>query len=324
MGVSGEGRQFELVRFSGTPEQISEAWRAERRKGVGGSDVAAIMGMSPYKSPYEVWAEKTGVVEPADLSGVERVMWGNVLEPVVGDHYRELHPEREVRRVNAMCRSIARPWAQASLDYEVRDPDLGWGVLEIKTVGYRSAPMWDDGVPIFYLTQVVHYLSVTGRPFADVAALIGGQEYREIRIMRDPADVEAVDAAVDAFWRDAVVGGVEPSPVAGDSPALLRAHPEGDAYLVMDQSECPEFDRWAAAKRAADIARERLDAAAAALKARIGDAEGIDLGTGRVTWLRGTAQSFDRKRFDAEHPGLYKSYCTPKPRDMGLRFKERK
>ena len=63
MGVSGEGRQFELVRFSGTPEQVSEAWRAERRKGVGGSDVAAIMGMSPYKSPYEVWAEKTGVVQ---------------------------------------------------------------------------------------------------------------------------------------------------------------------------------------------------------------------------------------------------------------------
>lgn len=88
MGVSGEGRQFELVRFSGTPEQVSEAWRAERRKGVGGSDVAAIMGMSPYKSPYEVWAEKTGVVEPptcrASSASCGETSWSRRRRPLPG------------------------------------------------------------------------------------------------------------------------------------------------------------------------------------------------------------------------------------------------
>ena len=120
------------------------------------------------------------------------------------------------------------------------------------------------------------------------------------------------------------MAGDPPQAGAGDGPAVFAAHPSGDAYLVMADAECPELARWLAAKKAADAARSELDAAASALKLAIGDAEGIDADSGRVTWQRGTAQSFDRRRFDAEHPGLYESYCTQKPRDMGLRFKERK
>ena len=192
--ISGEGKLFDLVRCDS-----DEAWREERRKGIGGSDVAAIMGLSAYRTPYQVWLDKVQGVHD-DISDKPAVVWGNILEHIIGEYYAQEHPDRTVRRVNGMMRSIARPWAQASLDYEVRDPELGWGILEIKTAGWRREDDWADGVPVYYQTQVAHYLSVSGRPFADVAVLIAGQDYREYRVMRDEEDIETVNRAVDEFW----------------------------------------------------------------------------------------------------------------------------
>ena len=316
--ISGEGACFELARFHGSPDEVSSQWLDERRKGVGGSDVAAIMGLSPWRTAYQVWVEKvTG--ESDDISGKPAVHWGNMLEALVGDEYRSNHPDRIVRRVNGIARSIARPWAQASLDYEVRDPDLGWGVLEIKTAGYRSANHWEDGVPVFYQTQVAHYLSVTGRPFADVAVLIGGQDYREYRIMRDEDDVAAVDAAVDAFWHGNVEAMAEPEATASDSAAVFSAHPDAGGLVRMDavpaslgryRMACAEYDRAKAAK----------DECAALLKAEIGDDGGWDTPDGKVVWQRVARSRFDSKRFKADHPELNEEYTVTRKVDGGLRF----
>lgn len=321
MAISGEGRVFELLRC---PD--NESWLEARTLGVGGSDVAAIMGLSPYRSAYEVWAEKTGLAQAPDLSGRESVQWGNILEPVVGDHYRGLHPEREVRRVNALCRSLSRPWAQASLDYEVRDPEMGWGVLEIKTVGLRRASDWEAGVPIYYQTQIAHYMGVTGRPFADVAVLVGGQEYREYRVVRDEGDVEAVREAVDSFWHANVEGGVAPDPSgsAGDSRALLAAHPDPGEVEQALSCDVPELSEWLEAREAEERAKERLSAATARLKGRIGDARGIETERGCVKWLRGEAAKLDTARLKAEQPDLYKRYTKQSARDGGLRWSPRK
>ena len=322
MAVKGEGTLFTLVR---TPDGDREAWLDQRRKGVGGSDVAAIMGLSPYRGAYEVWAEKSGLIEAPDISDKPAVIWGNILEPVVGEHYAENHPDREVRRLNAVCQSIERPWAQASLDYEVKDPELGWGVLEIKTAGQRSEGKWDDGVPLFYQTQVAHYLSVTGRAFADVAVLIGGQDYREYRIMRDEDDIRAVESAVDEFWRRVQTGDEPPvdgSP--GEAEALFKRHQTSDGE-VWDCGDMPrEVADYIYYKETADAAKERLEKAGNALKRLIGDRKGIKCPDYIVTWPRGTRKTFDKKRFMADHQDLYEQYVTACPSNSGIRIKERK
>lgn len=303
-----------------------DGWLEQRRRGVGGSDVAAIMGLSRYKGPYALWAEKSGLVEPDDLSGNQAVEWGNILEPVVAQHYKEAHPERLVRDERSTLVAKLRPWAQANIDRWVRDPDLGWGVLEIKTVGLRRAVDWDEGVPLYYLTQVTHYMSVTGSPFADVAVLVGGQDYREYRVMRDEEDVRAVDAAVDAFWEHVRRGEPpEDDAMLGGAGALMGQFPRpSDDEVVAGADEERAVSAWLAAKAQADAAKERADALAAKVKQAIGEASGIRCSKGRVRWSRGQGRRLDTKRLKADMPQVYAAYEVSQARDMGLRFTPRK
>lgn len=315
-------KPYEEIRV---PDGDRDAWLEVRRHGIGGSDVAAMMGLSPYRTPYETWAEKSGLIESPDISDKPSVMWGNILESVIGDHYKSLHPDRTVKRLNAVCRSKERPWAQASLDYEVKDPDLGWGILEIKTAGARSADQWDEGVPLYYLTQVTHYMSVTGRPFADVAVLIGGNDYREYRVMRDEDDIRAVDEAVDAFWKR-VENGDAPD-VGGsvtESQALFRQFGTGTDHIEDYGADPDELTLYLIAKQQRDAAEELLKLRSNKLKQLIGEEKGFECDSGRVTWSRGVRTSFDSKRLKEELPDIYERYATQRPADYGIRFSKRK
>lgn len=318
MPIQGENRLFTLVRCDS-----DEAWREERRKGIGGSDVAAIMGLSAYSTPYQVYLDKVEGISD-DISGRPAVMWGNILEPVVGKHYMDLHTNRHVRRVNAMARSIARPWAQASLDYEVRDPELGWGILECKTAGWRREDDWKEGVPVYYQTQVAHYMSVTGRKFADIAVLIAGNDYREYRIVRDDDDVSSVEAAVDSFWNDFVVRGVPPEVCEVDSRELFLAHKDSDDNLIEADATPYEVKRWLVAKSEFDSAKKEYERWSNKAKALIGDARGIRMPDGALTWIRSSKSRIDTKRLKEECPEVIERYTTSSVADMGLRWKETK
>ena len=165
-------KPYREIRFSGTPEEINAQWVEARKNGIGGSDVASIMGLNKYSSPLSVWLIKTGREPSPDLSDNQAVEWGNRLEDVVADKFAEEHTELKVYRRNATMVSLERPWAFANLDRWVTDGHGNVGILEVKTVGMRRAADWDNGVPLYYLTQVTHYMSVTGYQYAWVAVLI--------------------------------------------------------------------------------------------------------------------------------------------------------
>lgn len=319
--IKGEGKYFELIRCKNNAE-----WLEQRRLGIGGSDVSAIMGMSKYKSAYALWAEKVGLAKMADISDKPAVYWGTVLEPVVGAEYEKHHPEREVRRVNAVCKSIKRPWAQASLDYEVKDEKLGWGVLEIKTAGLMRAKDWENGIPLYYQTQIAHYLSVLNRPFADVAVLIGGQDYREFRYMRDKEDEKALVKAVDTFWHDYVEASMQPpiSSTPEDALTVLEVHAEHDDDIPEWTGSDSDFRLFLSAKAEKERAEEAYKQAANNVKAHIGDHKGLNTPFGKFTWVRSESQRFDAKAFDKAYPDLRTQYMTTYKRDGGIRYTEPK
>jgi len=320
MAIAGENDLFTLIRC-----KDNEEWLEQRTKGIGGSDVAAIMGLSPWRTPAQVWLEKTGRAEPEDIGDRPYVAFGNIMEPIVGGWYSQRHEDRIVRRVNAICQSIDRPWAQASLDYEVRDGER-WGVLEIKTA--RSAKDWQDGVPLYYQTQIIHYMTVTGRKFADVAVFFRDTcEFAEYRVEYDQEDALALVGDVDEFWHNYVVADVMPklSGTAGEIGSLTDyygAATEGIASMVGNTEALQAIEAYQDAAAREKVAKADKTAASATLVNLIGNGKGIETDVARVTWSRYRADRFDVKTFRAEHPDLYQSYCTSYMKNGGLRIKE--
>jgi hypothetical protein len=86
-----------------------------------------------------------------------------------------------------------------------RCPEEGWGILEIKTASYHSAPQWEEGIPVAYQCQVLHQLAVTGHDWADVAVLIGGQDFRIYRVNRDEDKIADLIARETVFWQHVVL-----------------------------------------------------------------------------------------------------------------------
>jgi putative phage-type endonuclease len=229
----------------GTPE-----WLAARRTGIGGSDAPVVVGESPYRSAYELWAEKLGLVEPPPESPV--MTWGRRLEPVVAAAYTEA-TGRRLRRVTRLLRHRERPWQLASIDREVIGERR---LVEIKTT--RSS-RWDgaDPVPGDVLAQVEHYLSVTGYDVADVAVLIGGSDLRVIEIERDDAYIrDLIELERDFMQR---IESRTPPPLDGSEATrrtLSRLHARDDGTQI---SATPETDQLLADLREA---RERAAATA--------------------------------------------------------------
>lgn len=320
-------KPYTEIRFFGTPEEVNAQWVEARKNGIGGSDVASIMGLNKYSSPLNVWLVKTGREESPDLSDNQAVEWGNRLEDAVADKFADEHPELTVRRRNATMVSIERPWAFANIDRWVTDGKGNVGILEVKTVGSRRAADWDNGVPLYYLTQVMHYMSVTGYQYAWVAVLIGGQEFREYYIERDQQDIQAINDAVDTFWRDFVETDTAPALIGNDpeANALLSQHSDpSQEFIAMLDEDVSMLDELQEIKDQMDDLRHRKTLIENQIKDLIGDNKGIETETKRITWVRSTRSSFDKKAFDQAHPGITNDYMKTSVTNGGIRVSAKK
>jgi len=175
--MKAKAKYGQAIRLASTTDLSREQWLAIRKLGLGSSDAAVAVGLSPYKCPLSLWLEKTGRKEPDDISHKEAVLWGIELEPVLAQVYAKRTGNR-VRRVNAVLQHPEHLFMLANLDREVVGHPDGPGILEIKTASYHSAPQWEEGVPVAYQCQVLHQLAVTGHAWAEVAVLIGGQDFQ--------------------------------------------------------------------------------------------------------------------------------------------------
>ena len=145
------------------------------------------MNLHPWKSAYSLYLEKVGEIDPIEDN--EHMMWGRSLESLIADHFFELHPElEETPKAGETFRSIEHPFMFATPDRFATSKRMGTvGVVELKNVGLRLSGDWTDYPPDYVQIQVQHQLAVTGHSVAHVAALIGGNEFRDYTLARDDA-----------------------------------------------------------------------------------------------------------------------------------------
>lgn len=308
--------------FSAFHADDNRAWKLFRRLHIGGSDVAAIMGLSPWKTPLEVWMEKTGRLQEDDLSDNEAVYWGTVNEAAIAKRFARDHYDLRVYNINA---TLVRGQLAANLDRLVLDVDNEPAVLEVKTASAYKADEWADGVPIYYQTQVQHYLRVTGWQKAYVAVLIGGNDYREYVVERDEQDIAAMRKATDTFIE--FIKEDRPPKVVGTSSELkAMAADTEDASGYVDMGNDSHVDGLVAdyqdlSEQAQDIARRKTKVAAE-LAQIIGDNKGITTDTAKVTFVRREVHRFDTKRFAKEDPETYSKFVKTTVQSGGIKIKE--
>lgn len=205
----------------------------ERKGFIGGSDVAVILGLSKYKTRLQLWLEKTGRIN--STAAGEAAHWGNMLEPVVVAEWQAQNGDESIQALP--CPIFHHPehdWARANLDRGIFVNGVLGGVLEIKTASVYLAKDWDDGrVPVAYVAQVQWYMFVTNTTYAEVAVLIGGQEYRQTRIMRNDAIINKLFKAASEFWQ-CVESNTMPEPVTASDNAIVYPVDDGGDILASD------------------------------------------------------------------------------------------
>lgn len=282
-----------------------EQWLQDRMSGLGGSDAPAALGLSKWKTPLALYMEKRGEL-PAQPEN-EPMRWGTRLEPIVRQEYAERTGE-VVRLPEGLLRHPQHPWMLATVDGVTDSQRL----VEIKTA--RTAEGWGepgtDEVPQAYLIQVQHYLAVTALPVADVAVLIGGQDYRQYEVPADPELQELIIEQEAAFWR-AVQEGTPPNPVTyADVVARYGRTSKGGSVPASDEvlEALAALRRYKAERAELDAEEEQVKAV---LLAAFGECDTLVDRTGAVlaTWKASKGRtSIDTEALKAAHPDLYAKF----------------
>lgn len=260
-----------------------EKWLEARALGIGGSDAAVIMGMNPYKSPYQLWLEKTGQAEAPDLSHVQAVYWGSKNEANIADWFQET-TGKKVRKLGTL-RSRFHPFMLANVDRAVMGEEAG---LEIKTAGVSQAKNWKgDEIPDAYYCQCLHYLAVTGADRWYIAVLIGGNEALYKTVERNEDDIKALIETEACFWRR--VETRTPPPVDGSdscAAALSAQYKGGDPNfsVVLQPSTEDVIESLENDKAIMDALRKQITEKENRLKALLGNAEEGTTDHYRVLW----------------------------------------
>jgi putative phage-type endonuclease len=283
-------------------------WHIRRRFGIGGSDVGAILGVNPYKTPYDVWLEKTGREMPVDLSDNDAVMAGNLFEDAVAKFY-EIREGKKVRRWNDTRFHDDMPWLAGNVDRIVQGERR---ILECKTAGMFAKGWGEPGtdeVPESYLLQVMHYMSVWGYDVADLAVVIGGQQYRKYTFKFDQELFDVVAEHLRSFWFNNVIADVPPEPSSLLEIEQFYKKDNGDA--VTATAEVAEAtERREALKTAKKETEAAIDEQEAIIKGHMGEhAILVDqFGTKLATWKNQTANRFDSTAFKKAHPELHAAF----------------
>jgi putative phage-type endonuclease len=290
-----------------------QIYRAQQQNDckLGGSDIATILGINPYKSKFTLWLEMTGQ-KPKDKVENSAVEWGNILEPVIREKFKRDTGFKVYKNNFVLCHDKF-DWMVANLDGEVIDPYFdGRGVLEIKTTNERNKKDWEDGCPIYYMSQVQWYLGVTGYHYAYIAVLIGGSTFRYFLIERDDYLIDRMISEAIVFLEH--VHKQIPPEIGGsknESDWLAEAYPEAIEEevtippsleeMALEYKELQEQIKTMTTR--CDEIKNKIRLEGKEFKTLVGNSVRINMPTIKKTL-------FDSKRFSSEHPDLFVKYKT--------------
>ncbi len=217
-------------------KMLTEEQREARKAGIGGSDVAALLGISPWKTPYKLWLEKTGRIIEDDISYANHIKFGNYFEPSVGSWFsaesgKKLKPKKDEMLVHSTI-----PYLFANVDFEIDGENA---ILECKTsLGDNG---WGNGtneIPMYYLTQIAHYCLVGNFDKAYIAVVFASKREMRYYIYDKNLELETKLLAKEKEFWNYVRQDVAPPPC--NESDLMLLYKETKATPIVANNEIEE------------------------------------------------------------------------------------
>lgn len=279
----------------------------ERNSGVGGSDAAAAVNLSPWKSPFRLWQEKVGEIQPDFDPDNDYIRFGNLLEDIVADEFARRRGLK-VQRVNSTLKHPNHSFMLAHIDRRVVGSREG---LECKTASLRMAKEWGeedtDEVPAEYLAQSAHYMAVTGYTVWNVAVLIAGNDFRMYRIERDEDLIESLITREREFWR-CVETRIPPEPTTIEDAFSLWPQDNGKSIATTPEISA-DVVQLHQLKATAKATEESIDTVGLRIRSYMADATTLLQSSGGkpiATWKTQSASRVDPAALRENFPDIAK------------------
>lgn len=293
-------------------EDDYEAWKAVRSRGVGGSEIGAIMGVSKFATPRTVYLRKTmRYDENLDESAMkEWLEWGHLLEPVVAKKFTMVTGHEVMESPATLCHKDYQ-WALANIDRFIVDQyGAPFGILECKTAHQRMLDDWENGeFYASYLYQVNWYLGITGLKYGAIACLVGGRRFFHYEFFFDEELFKRQLAAGNTFWNYNVKELIEPELTGADADTNLvkgmYTKVEKTEIALSDAEELARF--YKAGKQQLKDLEKQLDEAKNRMCEMLGNNESGYTSEHIIKWSPRTRTGIDSEKLKEEYAAVYEA-----------------
>jgi len=206
----------------------TDEWYEFRKRGIGGSEIATVLGINKYDTAVRLYHEKIGTIEPIKEDN-ERTFWGRYQEDAIAkiwqyydgtkdgyiENFKNNKIIRNCRSVNGFIVNPNYPWLFGEVDRLINikgginlitgKPLENEGILECKNMGYWMSKVWEDGIPIYFLAQIHQYMAILETDYAEIAILVDGSNLIVEKIQRDDILIDKILSISKSWWYDRVM-----------------------------------------------------------------------------------------------------------------------
>jgi putative phage-type endonuclease len=324
-----------------------QQWLEGRRRGIGGSDVAAVLQLSPWRTPLDVWNDKLGLSPEHEMTS--SLYWGTTLEQVVAKEFA-LRTGFKLQNVNHQFADPETPWAIANIDRAIINPEIARKVrpllkveeiekyaditgveriintdvaFEAKTANAFTADLWGPSqeleikqnnlrtehvIPLYYETQIQWYCGILKLKGMYLAVLIGGSDFRMYWVDARPDVFQVIKEKCSAFWNNYVLTKTPPEPINIEDVLKLYGRSNGKAIEAQGDLAI-NYGEYARLNGEIKELKKQQDAVKAKIAIDMKDNEILTLDGKKVlTYKTQTSKRFDSDSFKQEHLNDYFDY----------------